>query len=273
MEQTEWRKPYTLLENLQGASSCLEGTVQNLSASINTLKGVTQDYDRLRTVTEFQMQSEIISENDIRYAENEVIGKRLPEIESLLTRAQTGLDALEKEAKAMESKVDEQTEQLKSLEDEAITTQPTRQVKKPRLFKNSSSQQQQPISQSQSSLRSQTLQKKKKKLEHELISLQTRVNQEKLKIEQIQAEKAQEVKKKEKEAVTSSDNNKEDHAPSQINDQTMTTEDIHTLKQIKTLCKLLLPSEDSMMVAKLLEQHVKTDNNNNNNNNMNEVAI
>ncbi|KAI7855824.1 hypothetical protein BDC45DRAFT_77817 [Circinella umbellata] len=265
MDQTEWRKPYTTFHDyLHGSNSTLEQTVNNLSTAVNTLKSKVQHYDRIKTVTKFK-RSEIISIDDIRYAETEVIGKRLPEIESHLTKVQKGLDALEMEAKAMESKVDEQAEQIKSLERQlqpniSSTEQQRSQRKKPRLNKRNTN------SNNNRDNHSQNLQKKRKLLESELASLQTRIDQDKINYEEFKAQRAEEAKKEkekqeEEKAATSSDRI-DDHAPPRTNDQTMTTEDVHTLKQIKTLSKILLPSENSISISQLLDQHIKIDFNN-----------
>ncbi|KAI8149942.1 hypothetical protein BJV82DRAFT_4752 [Fennellomyces sp. T-0311] len=231
----EWRKPYTLLENLQGASTGLAATVQKLRTSANALNAAVQDYDRVRKASQFRMHSEILSQDDIRFAEAEVISKRLPEIESLLSRAQTGLKALEKEVKAVEYKVDEQAEQIKSLESSlAIQQQP---AAAPRPHKK------------QKTDHIQQLQRKKQALEQDLAAIEKELDENRRKADQMRAEQA--TAAEEKVAVTAS----VDHAPPQPNDQTMTTEDIHTLKQIKALSKLLLPAETSAMVTQLLERH------------------
>ncbi|KAG2218124.1 hypothetical protein INT45_002374 [Circinella minor] len=244
MDQTEWRKPYTTFHDyLHGSNSTLEQTVNN--------------------------RSEIISIDDIRYAETEVIGKRLPEIESHLTKVQKGLDALEMEAKAMEFKVDEQAEQIKSLERQlqpnlSSTEQQHSQRKKPRLNKRNNNNNN---SNNHRDNHSQNLQKKRKLLERELASLQTRIDQDIINYEEIKAQREAEEAKKQKEkqeeekAATSSDR-MDDHSPTRTNDQTMTTEDVHTLKQIKTLSKILLPTENSISISQLLDQHIKIDHNN-----------
>ncbi|KAI9491501.1 hypothetical protein BDB00DRAFT_832509 [Zychaea mexicana] len=272
MEQTEWRKPYTYIDHLQGASSCLEETVQKLAASVNLLNTSTQGYNRLHRVTQFEVHSEVIPVQDIRYAQSELYSKRLPEIEALLTRADASIKALEKEVHVWESKVEEQNTHIKALEEQIGPQeqehQRKRQRKHPQQQQQQQQQQQRPSSLSFQPLHN--LQQKKRAFEQELASLKTRVDRKRAECQNLQTERdkaqataateeATAAQEEEEAAETSSASSAVvNHAVSQTSDQTMTTEeDVHTLKQIKTLSKLLFPAEASAMVAQLLDQHVK----------------
>ncbi|ORY97907.1 hypothetical protein BCR43DRAFT_490541 [Syncephalastrum racemosum] len=122
-ESGHWQKPLSMLESLQASSSQLTTTADALAESVNNLKSMTSDFSRLDTVTKFEKKYELVSDADIRLAQQALTNKLLPEIHVILENAKTKHDLMRKEEEDLALKIMYQEKRIKELRQELQSSQ------------------------------------------------------------------------------------------------------------------------------------------------------
>ncbi|KAI8364668.1 Spc19-domain-containing protein [Radiomyces spectabilis] len=94
-----------VIASLEGSTSKLESTLKALSSSVHTLRDVTEDFGRIRKVTQFERKYELVTQSDIGVAQSAIAVELAPQIQSLIQEAEILLNKLAAEEAALETKV------------------------------------------------------------------------------------------------------------------------------------------------------------------------
>ncbi|KAI9280168.1 Spc19-domain-containing protein [Umbelopsis sp. AD052] len=112
-KQSAWAKPHSVLENLQGSVEKLSLTLNALQGSVELLQPTTKDFTRLKHVMHFQRQYDLISEKDIKSAQSQIAQDIRPQIDTLLSEAESVMAKLLSEEQTLEATVEKQEEEMK----------------------------------------------------------------------------------------------------------------------------------------------------------------
>ncbi|KAI8575961.1 hypothetical protein K450DRAFT_259174 [Umbelopsis ramanniana AG] len=112
-KQSSWAKPHSVLENLQGSVEKLSLTLSALQGSVELLQPTTKDFTRLKHVMSFQRQYDLVSEKDIKSAQSQIAQDIRPQIDTLLSEAESVMAKLLSEEQTLEATVEKQEEEMK----------------------------------------------------------------------------------------------------------------------------------------------------------------
>ncbi|KAI9301834.1 hypothetical protein BJ944DRAFT_130935 [Cunninghamella echinulata] len=98
----------SMFESLQGSTDKLSSTLETLTKSVNILKALQPDVQRIRTITQTERKYEILTEKEIEEASHTISNETIPKIDMLLKKAQDIIDDMGDTSRDIEKKVDEQ---------------------------------------------------------------------------------------------------------------------------------------------------------------------
>ncbi|SAL97919.1 hypothetical protein [Absidia glauca] len=111
-ENTLWKKPRTIGENLQDSTNSLASTLNALRQSVTVLESLTPKVHCLSSFAHMERKYEMVTIHDIDAARRVVMHSTKPEIDRLLAEAQLLLDEKIRLTRQIEQKVDGQDKAL-----------------------------------------------------------------------------------------------------------------------------------------------------------------